>query len=65
MAKGDVNADGLEDVYICGAKDQSGALYIQTGEGRFKRSNETLLEQDKGSEDTDCLFFDADAGWGQ
>ena len=60
MAKGDVNGDGLEDFYICGAKDQPGALYIQTASGRFKRSNEILLEQDKGSEDTDCLFFDAD-----
>jgi hypothetical protein len=60
MAKGDVNGDGLEDFYICGAKDQPGALYIQTKTGRFKRSNEKLLEQDKASEDTDCLFFDAD-----
>jgi enediyne biosynthesis protein E4 len=60
MAKGDVNGDGLEDFYICGAKEQPGALYIQTAGGRFKRSNEPLLENDKGSEDTDCLFFDAD-----
>ena len=60
MSKGDVNGDGLEDFYICGAKDQPGALYIQSSEGRFKKSNENLLEQDKGSEDTDCLFFDAD-----
>ena len=60
MAKGDVNGDGLEDLYICGAKDQPGALYIQTREGRFRRSNESLLEADKGSEDTDALFFDAD-----
>jgi len=60
IAKGDVNGDGLEDFYICGAKDQPGALYIQTPAGRFKRSNEKLFEQDKASEDTDCLFFDAD-----
>ncbi len=60
IAKGDVNGDGLEDFYICGAKDQAGVLYIQTKEGRFKRSNVKLFEQDKGSEDTDCLFFDAD-----
>jgi hypothetical protein len=60
MAKGDVNGDGLEDFYICGAKDQPGALYIQNRDGTFKKSNEQLLEQDKGSEDTDCLFFDAD-----
>src|SRR5450432_1288342 len=60
MAKGDVNGDGLEDFYICGAKDQAGALYIQNRDGTFKKSNEQLLEKDKGSEDTDCLFFDAD-----
>jgi hypothetical protein len=60
MCKGDVNGDGLEDFYICGAKDQAGALYIQGRDGSFKKSNEGLLEKDKGSEDTDCLFFDAD-----
>jgi len=60
MCKGDVNKDGLEDFYICGAKDQPGALYIQNGDGSFKKSNEALLEKDRGSEDTDCLFFDAD-----
>ncbi len=61
IAKGDVNKDGLEDIYICGAKDQPGALYLQTKAGRFKKSNETLLEKDKESEDTDALFFDADS----
>jgi hypothetical protein len=60
IAKGDVNKDGLEDLYICGAKDQPGALYIQTKEGTFKTSNETILAKDKESEDTDALFFDAD-----
>jgi hypothetical protein len=60
MAKGDVNGDGREDVYICGAKDQAGVLYEQTKEGRFRKSNEKLFETDKLSEDTDALFFDAD-----
>ncbi len=60
MSKADVNGDGREDIYICGARDQAGALYIQDGQGRFHRSNEKLLEADKGSEDTDALFFDAD-----
>ncbi len=60
IAKGDINKDGLEDIYICGAKDQPGALLIQTGEGKFTRTNETLLGKDKASEDTDALFFDAD-----
>lgn len=60
LAKGDVNGDGLEDIYICGAKDQPGALYIQTANGSFRSTNTSLWEQDKLSEDTDALFFDAD-----
>ena len=60
IAKGDINKDGLEDIYICGAKDQAGVLYQQTAEGRFIPTNERLLEADKGSEDTDALFFDCD-----
>jgi hypothetical protein len=60
MSKGDVNGDGLEDFYVCGAKDQPGALYVQSANGRFQRSNTALWEKDKGSEDTDCIFFDAD-----
>ena len=60
MAKGDINGDGLEDFYICGASGQSGALYQQTKEGRFKKTNEALLQKDSLSEDTDAVFFDAD-----
>ena len=60
IAKGDINTDGLEDLYVCGAKDQPGVLYKQTATGNFVRCNETLLEKDKSSEDTDALFFDCD-----
>ena len=60
MAKGDINGDGLEDFYICGASGQPGALYEQTKEGRFKKTNEALLQKDSLSEDTDAVFFDAD-----
>jgi hypothetical protein len=60
MAKADVNGDGLEDFFICGAKGQAGALYTQTVAGKFIKSNEALLQKDSASEDTDALFFDAD-----
>ncbi len=60
IAVGDVNGDNLDDIYICGAKDSPGALYIQNRKGYFKRSNEKLFDADKISEDTDCSFFDAD-----
>lgn len=61
IAIGDLNGDGLEDFYIGGAKDSPGALFIQSRGGKFKSTNESLLERDKGSEDLQCLFFDADA----
>ena len=60
MAKADVNGDGREDFCICGAKGQPGALYVQTKDGQFKKTNEALFANDKESEDVDCLFFDAD-----
>lgn len=60
MAKGDVNGDGLEDLFIGGAKDQAGAIFLQQTGGKFRRSAQPALEADKVSEDMDALFFDAD-----
>jgi enediyne biosynthesis protein E4 len=60
MCKGDVNGDGLDDIYICGAKGQSGALMIQQKNGSFTTSINPVFEADKTSEDTDCAMFDAD-----
>ncbi len=60
IAKADVNSDGREDFYICGAKDQAGVLFVQQANGTFRPSNQTVFEADKISEDVDCEFFDAD-----
>lgn len=60
MAAGDVNNDGLEDVYIGGALGQSGALYIQLKDGRFERSKSNPWDKDKIHEDMDGAFFDVD-----
>ena len=60
MCKGDINQDGLEDVYIGGAKGQPGALIIQHKNGTFESVEKSLFEADKISEDTDCTMFDAD-----
>ena len=60
IAKADVNGDGLEDFYICGAKDKSGALLVQTPEGKFEQTNEAFFAKDAYVEEVDCLFFDAD-----
>jgi hypothetical protein len=60
LSCGDVNNDGLEDLYVCGAKDSPGALFIQKKNGQFEKTNQNLFEADQISEDVDCAFFDAD-----
>ncbi len=60
LIKGDVNGDGLEDIYAGGAKDQPGELFIQVKAGKFAKSTQPVFEQDKQSEDTDAAIFDAD-----
>ncbi len=59
MAKGDVNDDGLEDIYIGGAKGSPGELLIQTKKGGFNTTGADF-DADSESEDVDALFFDAD-----
>ena len=60
MCKGDVNGDGLDDIYLCGAKGQPGALMIQRKNGTFESVDKPIFEADKISEDMDCAMFDAD-----
>ncbi len=60
MAVADVNGDGLDDLFIGGAKGQAGKLLIQQPDGRFVSTNERLFDADAGSEDIGAVFFDAD-----
>ena len=60
ICKGDINGDGLDDIYAGGAKGQPGSLMIQHENGSFTSVEKPLFEEDKISEDTDCAMFDAD-----
>ena len=59
IAVADVNGDGMEDFYIGGAKNSPGSLFIQNKIGFYLSDNNVFID-DKASEDTGVLFFDAD-----
>jgi len=58
-AVSDVNGDGLEDVYIGGAVQQPGALYLQTAGGLVKK-NVPDFKKYAFNDVTAAFFFDAD-----
>ena len=59
MAKGDLNEDGIADLFIGGASGQASEVYFGNKNGRFIRSNffETM-KADAVHEDTDVAIFD-------
>jgi len=59
LSTADVNGDGLEDVYVGGARSQAGQLFLQT-KGGFEPSSSSTWENDKNHEDVAAEFFDAD-----
>jgi hypothetical protein len=59
FAVGDVNGDGLDDIYVGGAKWQAGKIFLQSSDGTFKPSAQPALAADSLAEDIDAIFFDA------
>ncbi|WP_423147726.1 VCBS repeat-containing protein [Rubrolithibacter danxiaensis] len=60
LATGDLNGDGLEDVYVGGAAGGEKKLFIQQKNGTFSDKSPAVFAEDIASEDVDALFFDAD-----
>lgn len=55
----DINNDGLQDIFIGGARGQAGQLYFQNKNG-FIKTHQPAFEADKAFEDVAVLFFDCD-----
>jgi enediyne biosynthesis protein E4 len=58
LAVADITGNGLDDVYIGGARGQRGAIYIQSLNGQFEEIQVVDFEQDASSEDVDAIWVD-------
>lgn len=59
LTSGDVNNDGLQDIFIGGGQGQAAALYLQQQDGTYIKAIIPVFEVHNEYEDTDALFFDA------
>jgi hypothetical protein len=60
FSSGDVNADGLQDIFMGGASGQAGSLLIKKQNG-FQTVSVPAFEKDKVYEDMASVFFDLDS----
>ena len=60
-AVGDINGDGLDDIFLGNSKRKQASVYLQTSGGTFIRSVQPAIESDSVFEDVSAVFFDPDA----
>lgn len=60
ISKGDVNGDGVEDVFIGGAVGQVGQIMLGSNAGPFTKLENSVFNEDRQSEDYGSIFVDID-----
>ncbi len=58
LAKGDINNDGLDDLFIGSSKWEKSVVFMQLSNGTFIKSNQPALDNDSTYEDTDACWAD-------
>lgn len=58
LAIGDMNKDGLDDIFIGSSKWQKSSIFIQNSKGSFKESIQEALFNDSTYEDIDACWVD-------
>lgn len=60
LVTGDVNEDGLEDIYVTGATGQSGSLFLAQKDGTFQKTGNQPWSIHSNSDDLGAHFVDVD-----
>jgi enediyne biosynthesis protein E4 len=60
FAKGDLNNDGLDDLFLGGSAGKTSLIYLQKPNGDFIELKQKVFEADSLTEDVAAVFFDAD-----
>ncbi|MDZ7690974.1 MAG: ASPIC/UnbV domain-containing protein [Balneolaceae bacterium] len=57
LAKGDLNNDGLQDLFIGGGQNQSGKIYLQQKDGTYTQADLPALDEHRSRLDVEASFL--------